>query len=55
MDYMLISNGLIPMVTGCGHLAFYDRIQSNHCGAFIDFNTSMLFRGKTQELHMHNM
>ena len=55
IDYMLISNGLKPMVTSCGLLAFYDGIHSDHCGAFIDFNTSMLFRGKTPELHTHNM
>ena len=54
IDYMLISSGLIPMVTRCGLLAFYDGIHSDHRGAFIDFNTSMIFRGKTPELHTHN-
>ena len=54
IDYMLLSSGLIPMVTRCGLLAFYDSIHSDHRGAFIDFNTSMIFRGKTPELHTHN-
>ena len=51
IDFILISKTLVQKTTSSGFLAFYDGIESDHRGCFVDFNAYLLFKGKTLTLH----
>jgi hypothetical protein len=47
IDYALISPKLTNTVTSCGYELFHQRIKSDHCGFFLDFDTVLLFGNVT--------
>jgi hypothetical protein len=50
IDYCLVSSDLVEAVQSCGYEPFQMRVQSDHRGFFIDFQTSRLFGNDTQPL-----
>lgn len=50
LDYALVSPDLVDAVQYCGYEPFQMRVQSDHRGLFIDFNTQLLFGNDTQPL-----
>jgi hypothetical protein len=53
IDFILISKNLVNKVTGAGFLPFFQGIESDHRGAFVDFDEKQLFHGKTPVLYTH--
>jgi hypothetical protein len=51
IDFILLSKNLIEKTTASGFLAFYDGIETDHRGSFVDFDADMLFKDKTPVLH----
>ena len=43
IDYILISEDLLPAVRRCGYEPFNNNIISDHRGAYVDFDTDLLF------------
>jgi hypothetical protein len=53
IDFILISKNLVDTVTGAGFLPFFQGIESDHRGAFVNFDEKQLFHGKTPLLYTH--
>ena len=51
IDFILISHTLTQHVTGCGLLAFFDGIHSDHRGSFVDFTAKGVFQETTPTLY----
>ena len=51
IDFILTSKTLVQKTTASGFLAFYDGIESNHRGSFVDFDADRLFKGKTTKIY----
>ena len=50
IDYILGTAGFNKSITSAGYEPFHHRIQSDHRGFFIDFNTKALFKNNTSPL-----
>ena len=51
IDFILISTTLVSKVKESGLLAFYDGIESDHRGMYVDFDTTLLFQDSTPHLY----
>ena len=52
IDFVLTLQKLVELVTGAGFLPFYEGIESDHRGAFANFDEQQLFNGKTPTLYI---
>jgi hypothetical protein len=50
LDYILVDHSLLSCINACGYESFQQRIQGDHRGMFIDFNTSKLFGAPDTQL-----
>jgi hypothetical protein len=53
IDYIFTTKNLVDKTTASGFLSFYDGIETDHRGSFVDFDASKLFRDRTQKLHTY--
>eukprot|EP00980_Cylindrotheca_fusiformis_P027514 scaffold20799_cov73-Cylindrotheca_fusiformis.AAC.3 len=53
LDFILLTEDLIPAVRRCGYLPFHDHFRSDHRFAFIDFDQDILFGPSEAQLAPH--
>ena len=53
IDFIFTTKNLVEKTTASGFLAFYDGIETDHRGSFVDFDADKLFKDKTPSLHTH--
>ena len=53
IDFIFTSKNLVEKTTASGFLAFYDGVETDHRGSFIDFDATKLFTDKTETLYSH--
>ena len=53
IDFIFTTKNLVEKTTASGFLAFYDGIETDHRGSFIDFDATKLFKDKTETLYSH--
>ena len=55
INFILITKNLVEKSTASGFLAFYDGIETDHRGSFVDFDANKLFRVKTARPRTKNI
>jgi hypothetical protein len=53
INFILVTKNLVEKTTASGFLAFYDGIELDHRGIFVDFDENKLLRDKTPTMQSH--